>query len=176
MEVKLNFQIIQKLVSLLLLIIIVELWVSYLQGELAREGGSWTYKPEWESLPKSGTGSEFNRENRELAKRKKFGFNTKGQSIDELPWVLNIKGADAGKDKQFRAKRSITDNSSYFVFINNAEIGGFEAHPLEDWYAFTPYRTYKTLTIEEAEEEFSKRHKILNKYSRQEWRRICSEC
>jgi hypothetical protein len=140
------------------------------KGELAREGVIYQPRPEWESLPKVGTGSEFNRENREIARRKKFGFQPKKQVIDDLPWILTVKPGDekkgeAGKDKQFRAKRSVSDNSSYFVFINNAEIGGFEAHALEDWYTFTPYRTYKTLTIEEAEEEFSKRHTILNKYS-----------
>ncbi len=132
---------------------------------MAREGaGTYNYKPEWQSLPKTGEGSEFNRDNREMARRKKYGFHSKGHSVDDLPWILNVKGENV-KEKQFRAKRSVSDNSSYFIFINNAEIGGFEAYPLEDWYTFVPYRTFKTLTIEEAEEEFSKRHKILNKYS-----------
>lgn len=60
-----------------------------------------------------------------MARRKKFGFHSKGHSIDDLPWVLNAKNEN-GKEKQFRAKRSVSDNSSYFVFINNTEIGGFE--------------------------------------------------
>ena len=51
---------------------------------------------------------------------------------------------------------------SYFVFIKCND-GGFEAHSLEDWYSFAPHRTYKTLGIDEAEEEFKKRHKTLNK-------------
>lgn len=55
------------------------------------------------------------------------------------------------------------ENSSYFVFIKCAD-GGFEAHPIEDWYTFAPINTYKPLTAEEAEEEFKRRHKVLNKY------------
>ena len=57
----------------------------------------------------------------------------------------------------------MSENSSYFVFIKCAD-GGFEAHPLEDWYSFAPHKTYKTLNFEEAEEEYKRRHKILNKY------------
>ncbi len=49
------------------------------------------------------------------------------------------------------------------MFIKCAD-GGFEAHPLEDWYSFAPHKTYKTLNIEEAEEEFKRRHKIINKH------------
>lgn len=49
------------------------------------------------------------------------------------------------------------------MFIKCAD-GGFEAHPIEDWYSFAPINTYKTLNVEEAEEEFKRRHKVLNKY------------
>lgn len=55
------------------------------------------------------------------------------------------------------------ENSSYFVFIKCAD-GGFEAHPIDDWYTFAPINTYKTLNVEEAEEEYKRRHKVLNKY------------
>ena len=43
--------------------------------------------------------------------------------------------------------------------------GGFEAWPLEDWYSFAPHKTYKTLNHEEAEEEYKRRNKVLNKYT-----------
>jgi transcription initiation factor TFIIF subunit alpha len=66
--------------------------------------------------------------------------------------------------QRFKGKKSVSDNSSYFVFIHNTD-GGFDAHPIEDWYTFAPHKTYRTLNIDEAEEEFSKRHKILNKYA-----------
>ncbi len=46
---------------------------------------------------------------------------------------------------RYIGKKSVSENSSYFVFIKCAD-GGFEAHPLEDWYSFAPHKTYKTLT------------------------------
>ncbi len=136
-------------------------------------------RPEWETMPKTGAGSEYNRDNKELARRRKFGFMPKKTSIEDLPWILTSKAATtestkdsktstssstaASKDKQYIGKKSVSENSSYFVFIKCAD-GGFEAHPLEDWYSFAPHKTYKTLNFEEAEEEFKRRHKILNKY------------
>ena len=57
----------------------------------------------------------------------------------------------------------MSENSSYFVFIK-CQDGGFEAHPLEDWYSFAPHKTYKTLNEQEAEEQYKIRHKTLNKY------------
>ena len=60
-------------------------------------------------------------------------------------------------------KKMITENSCFYIFAKCPD-GGFEAHPLEDWYTFTAHKAYKTLNIEEAEEEYKRRHKILNKY------------
>lgn len=122
-------------------------------------------KPEWETMPKSGQGSEFNRENKELHRRRKFGYMPKKIQANDLPWIITNKGneKEKTKDKQYIGKKSISENSCYFVFIKCAD-GGFEAHPLEDWYSFAPHKTYKTLDIDEAEEEFKRRHKTLNKY------------
>src|SRR5579883_3079565 len=66
-------------------------------------------------------------------------------------------------NQRYIGKKNIVENSCYFVFIKCAD-GGFEAHPVEDWYSFAPINTYKTLNFEEAEEEFKRRHKVLNKY------------
>lgn len=60
-------------------------------------------------------------------------------------------------------KKMITENSCFYIFAKCPD-GGFEAHALEDWYTFTAHKAYKTLNIEEAEEEYKRRHKILNKY------------
>ncbi|CAF0713631.1 unnamed protein product [Brachionus calyciflorus] len=133
--------------------------------EMSRDTSSVpTARPDWESMPKSGQGSEFNRENKELARRRKFGYVPKKVNADNLPWILTNKGneKEKTKDKQYIGKKSISENSCYFVFIKCD--GGFEAHPLEDWYSFAPHKTYKTLDIDEAEEEFKRRHKILNKH------------
>ena len=66
-------------------------------------------------------------------------------------------------DARYIGKKSVSENSSYFVFIKCAD-GGFEAVPLEDWYSFAPHKTYKTLNHDEAEEQFKIRHRTLNKY------------
>lgn len=133
--------------------------------EMSRDTSNLPSRPDWENGPKSGQGSEFNKEAKELARRRKFGYMPKKVHAEDLPWIINTKGSEKEKtrDKQFIGKKSISENSCYFVFIKCAD-GGFEAHPLEDWYTFAPHKTYKTLDIDEAEEEFKRRHKILNKY------------
>ena len=59
-------------------------------------------KPEWETMPKAGAGSEYNRDNKELARRRKFGYMPKKVSPEDLPWVLTQKGneKDKSKDRQ----------------------------------------------------------------------------
>jgi transcription initiation factor TFIIF subunit alpha len=49
----------------------------------------------------------------------------------------------------------ITDNSSYYLFTHG-EDGILNAHKVEEWYNFQPVQRYKTLTVEEAEEEFGR--------------------
>lgn len=49
----------------------------------------------------------------------------------------------------------ITDNSSYYLFTHGDD-GVINAHKLEEWYNFQPVQRYKTLTVEEAEEEFGR--------------------
>ncbi|RNA22931.1 general transcription factor IIF subunit 1 [Brachionus plicatilis] len=133
--------------------------------EMSRDTSNVPSRPDWENGPKSGQGSEFNKEAKELARRRKYGYVPKKFHAEDLPWLINTKGSEKEKtrDKQFIGKKAISENSCYFVFIKCAD-GGFEAHPLEDWYTFAPHKTYKTLDIDEAEEEFKRRHKILNKY------------
>lgn len=49
----------------------------------------------------------------------------------------------------------ITDNSSYYVFTHGSD-GIINAHKLEEFYNFTSVQRYKTLSAEEAEEEFGR--------------------
>lgn len=129
------------------------------KAEMVRDVLPQTQKQEWEQLPKAGTGSEYGREAKELYRRKKFGFMAKKKNVQDMPWILSNKA----NDKQYIGKKSVSENSSYFVFIKCAD-GGFEASPLEDWYSFAPHKTYKSLNYDEAEEQFKIRHKTLNKY------------
>lgn len=58
---------------------------------------------------------------------------------------------------RFRGVREggITDNSSYYLFTHG-EDNIINAFKLEEWYNFQPVQRYKTLTVEEAEEEFGR--------------------
>jgi transcription initiation factor TFIIF subunit alpha len=113
-------------------------------------------------LPKTGAGSEYGREQKEALKRKRYA--TRGTNIEDLPWQLTNRLTSEKKLKHFRGmkKGGITENSSYYVFIQNKD--GFEAHPVEDWYSFTPTNVYETLDYDEAEKQYEERHKKLSKW------------
>jgi transcription initiation factor TFIIF subunit alpha len=113
-------------------------------------------------IPKTGAGSEYGREQKEALKRKRYA--TKGTNIEDLPWLLTDRSSTEKKLKHYRGlkKGGVTTNSSYYVFIQGKD--GFEAYPVEDWYAFTPTNVYKTLDFDEAEKQYLERHKHLSKW------------
>lgn len=113
-------------------------------------------------LPKTGAGSEYGREQKEALKRKRYA--AKGTNLEDLPWLLTDRSSSEKKLKHYRGmkKGGVASNSSYYVFIQNKD--GFEAHPVNEWYAFTPTNVYKTLDFDEAEKQFQERHKNLNKW------------
>eukprot|EP00095_Tigriopus_kingsejongensis_P006246 snap_masked-scaffold1159_size58420-processed-gene-0.4 protein:Tk06246 transcript:snap_masked-scaffold1159_size58420-processed-gene-0.4-mRNA-1 annotation:"general transcription factor iif subunit 1 isoform x1" len=117
-----------------------------------------------EEAPKQGAGSEFGREQREEARRKKYGYSSKKYNPDAQPWLMRIGSKKEGR--QYRGLRDggVSDNTTYYVFTH-AQDGSFEAHPVSEWYNFTPRVTYKTLNAEEAEEKFAERGKILNHFA-----------
>jgi transcription initiation factor TFIIF subunit alpha len=122
-----------------------------------------------EEQPKFGAGSEFGREARDEARRRKYARYAK--KLEDQPWILNVKSAKVantpGKtNRKFKGLREggVTDNTSYYVFFQ-AHDGAFEAFPISEWYNFTPIPRYKALTAEEAEEQFEKRDKILNYFT-----------
>lgn len=116
-----------------------------------------------EEIPAYGAGSEFGREQREEARRKKYGMASKNYKPDDQPWLLKIGGKTGRKYKGIRGG-GITENASYYVFTQAAD-GAFEAYPVEEWYNFTPVQRYKALSAEEAEEEFGRREKVMNYFS-----------
>lgn len=59
---------------------------------------------------------------------------------------------------------TIGQNAAYYVFAQ-ADDGSFEAHPVDAQFRFTPVINYRTLTADEAEEEFSLRNKTINYFS-----------
>jgi transcription initiation factor TFIIF subunit alpha len=117
-----------------------------------------------ETMPKFGAGSEFGREQKDLARRKKFGMRIRKYNIKDQPLLLRL-----GSSKQSRRFKGVQDggvseNASYYIFTQCGD-GAFEASSIGDWYHFTPIAKYKYLNSEEAEEEFDRRDKTLNYFS-----------
>lgn len=56
-----------------------------------------------EEIPKFGAGSEYNREAREEAKRKRAGIVAKKYQPEAQPWILKSGGKTTGK--KFRGQR-----------------------------------------------------------------------
>uniref|UniRef100_A0A8C0IEH0 Transcription initiation factor IIF subunit alpha n=1 Tax=Bubo bubo TaxID=30461 RepID=A0A8C0IEH0_BUBBB len=52
-------------------------------------------------------------------------------------------------------KGGVTENASYYIFTQCPD-GAFEAFPVQHWYNFTPLAKHRTLTAEEAEEEWER--------------------
>jgi Transcription initiation factor IIF, alpha subunit (TFIIF-alpha) len=50
----------------------------------------------------------------------------------------------------------ITENASYYIFMQCSDGKAFEAYPVNEWYNFLPQTKHATLGSEEAEEEFSR--------------------
>lgn len=123
-----------------------------------------------EEMPESGAGSEFNRKLREEARRKKFGIVLKEFRAEDQPWLLRVNGKSGRKFKGIK-KGGVTENTSYYIFTQCPD-GAFEAFPVHNWYNFTPLARHRTLTAEEAEEEWERRNKVLNHFSIMQQRRL----
>lgn len=134
------------------------------QVRMVRENNKKEYKGWEEDQPKQGAGSEFGREQREEARRKKYGINARKYNPDAQPWLMRIGSKKEGKQYKGIREGGVSDNTTYYVFTHAAD-GAFEAHPVTEWYNFTPRATYKTLNAEEAEEKFAERGKILNHFA-----------
>uniref|UniRef100_A0A670KLY7 Transcription initiation factor IIF subunit alpha n=1 Tax=Podarcis muralis TaxID=64176 RepID=A0A670KLY7_PODMU len=123
-----------------------------------------------EEMPESGAGSEFNRKLREEARRKKYGIILKEFKLEDQPWILKVNGKTGRKFKGVK-KGGVTENTSYYIFTQCPD-GAFEAFPVNNWYNFTPIAKHRTLTAEEAEEEWERRNKVLNHFSIMQQRRL----
>nr|CAI5839923.1 unnamed protein product [Callosobruchus analis] len=130
---------------------------------MERENNMREFKGIDEELPKFGAGSEFGREAKEEARRKKLGIITRKYKADDQPWILKSFGSTIKKFKGIR-EGGVSNNTAYYVFTH-AEDGAIEAFPLQEWYKFQPIQRYKALSAEEAEMEFNKRNKNLNYFN-----------
>nr|AAM49800.1 RAP74 subunit of transcription factor IIF [Xenopus laevis] len=123
-----------------------------------------------EEMPESGAGSEYNRKQREESRRKKYGIILREFKVDDQPWILRVNGK-AGRKYKGVKKGGVTENASYFIFTQCAD-GAFEAFPVSNWYNFTPVAKHRTLTAEEAEQEWERRNKVLNHFTIMQQRRL----
>lgn len=85
---------------------------------------------------------------------------------DFEPW--QIKSGSGKLARNFKATRDggVSDNASYYIMYKkdpNSKV--FEACPVDDWFSMSATQRYKTLTAEEAEKKFEKRHKMFNLFS-----------
>ncbi|XP_022672958.1 general transcription factor IIF subunit 1-like isoform X2 [Varroa jacobsoni] len=133
------------------------------QVRMERENNLKEYRTESDELPKYGAGSEYGRELKDEARRKKFGIVRKKYNPDDQPWHLRVGGKQGKKFKGIR-EGGVMENASYYVF-SKAPDGVFEAYPVDEWYNFTPIQRYKALTAEEAEDAYSQRDKIINHFA-----------
>ncbi|XP_045109636.1 general transcription factor IIF subunit 1-like [Portunus trituberculatus] len=131
--------------------------------KMERENNMKEFKGLEEEMPKYGAGSEFGREQREEARRKKYGINVKKYRPEDQPWLLSVAGKNGKKFKGIR-EGGVSENSSWYVFMQGKD-GAFEAYPVEEWYNFKLVQRYKALSAEEAEREFERRDKIMNYFS-----------
>uniref|UniRef100_A0A2K5EY48 Transcription initiation factor IIF subunit alpha n=1 Tax=Aotus nancymaae TaxID=37293 RepID=A0A2K5EY48_AOTNA len=116
-----------------------------------------------EEMAESGAGSEFNRKLQEEARRKKLGIVLKEFRPEDQPWLLRVNDKSGRKFKGIK-KGGVTENTSYYIFTQCPD-RAFEAFPVHNWYNFTPLARHRTLTAEEAEEEWERRNKVLNHFS-----------
>lgn len=109
--------------------------------------------------PKDGVGSEFGKQSRDEARRKKMGYEARRYKKDDQPWLMNINTVTptSKTTKKYRGIREggVTQNADFWVFVKSGD-GVFDALPVDEWYSFMPVARYKTLDAEEAEEQFSK--------------------
>ncbi|XP_017302272.1 general transcription factor IIF subunit 1 [Diaphorina citri] len=132
------------------------------QVKLERENNLRDIKVE-EEMPKFGAGSEFGREAKDEARRKKYGIIAKKYKPEDQPWILKSGGKTGKKFKGVR-EGGVGENAAYYVFTHGKD-GALEAFPLTEWYNFQPIQRYKHLSAEEAEEEFGRRNKVMNYFS-----------
>ncbi|XP_028172373.1 general transcription factor IIF subunit 1 isoform X1 [Ostrinia furnacalis] len=131
--------------------------------KMERENNIKEFKGIEEEMPKFGAGSEYGRDIREEARRKKFGIISRKYKPEDQPWILKVGGKTGKKFKGIR-EGGVSENAAYYVFTHAAD-GAIDAYPLQEWYNFQPIQRYKALSAEEAEQEFGRRNKVLNYFS-----------
>ncbi|XP_043479540.1 general transcription factor IIF subunit 1-like [Leptopilina heterotoma] len=138
-------------------------FTKWAQVKMERENNLREYKGQDEDAPKFGAGSEFGRDAREEARKKKYGIISRKYKPEDQPWILKA-GGKTGKKFRGIKEGGISQYASYYIFTH-AQDGAIEAFPLNEWFNFQPIQRYKTLSAEEAEAEFAHRNNVVNYFS-----------
>lgn len=101
------------------------------QVKLERENNMKDFKGIEEEMPKFGAGSEFGRDAREEARRKKFGITSRKYKPEDQPWILKANGKTGKKFKGIK-EGGVSENAAYYIFTH-APDGAIEAFPLHEW-------------------------------------------
>jgi len=82
-------------------------WVSFvlflLQAKIERENNLKDFKSAYdiETAPKFGAGSEYGRDQREEARKKKFGVRIRKYNSDDQPWLLKLGGGSGTQPRRY---------------------------------------------------------------------------
>uniref|UniRef100_A0A915PGQ8 Transcription initiation factor IIF subunit alpha n=1 Tax=Setaria digitata TaxID=48799 RepID=A0A915PGQ8_9BILA len=111
-----------------------------------------------------GEGSEYGKALREEARRKKYGRQLQTYQHDNQPWMLSITDSTS-KERKFRSIREggAGEHADYWVFLKSGE--EFHAYKVDEWYQFMPSSTHRTLDIDQAEERFRERNRVMNQFA-----------
>ncbi|VDK84110.1 unnamed protein product [Litomosoides sigmodontis] len=111
-----------------------------------------------------GEGSEYGKALREEARRKKYGRQLQTYQHDNQPWVLTITDSNT-KERKFRSIREggAGEHADYWVFLKSGE--EFHAYKVDEWHQFMPFSTHRTLDIDQAEERFRERDRVMNQFA-----------
>ncbi|KJH43349.1 transcription initiation factor IIF, alpha subunit [Dictyocaulus viviparus] len=117
-----------------------------------------------QSVQEYGEGSEYGKAARDEARRKKYGRQTKSYKLDSQPWHLSFIEPD-GRIRKMKSIREggAGEHADYWVFLKSGE--EFLAYKVDDWHKFLPAITHKTLDIDQAEEKFLERNKVMNQFA-----------
>ncbi|PAA80809.1 hypothetical protein BOX15_Mlig017647g2, partial [Macrostomum lignano] len=123
--------------------------------------------PSQQQRPMYGEGSAYRQAERDEAKKRKHAGALRRFNPFNQPMQLSFTGSGRDAAKKFKGSREggITANAAYWVFMKSEANNTFEALPADDFYKFVPDVAYRHFNSEEAEEEFNKRDKTLNKYN-----------
>lgn len=119
-----------------------------------------------QTVQEYGEGSEYGKAAREEARRKKYGRQSKKYRLDNQPWKMAFTEPE-GRQRQMRGIREggANEHADYWVFLKPNQSSEFKAYKVDEWHKFLPAITHKTLDIDQAEEQFSQRYKVMNQFA-----------